>query len=128
MTADQTEWLWTPHESIGPYRFGEPVDRNQHALKPVPESSPERERFYVVGKKLILSCRKGRLVQAECWGEVKLDAVPLMGMSVGEAKALMPGSWERKSDDHYHSHALGIDLWLEDNVIASVTLWGPEPV
>lgn len=127
-------WDWTPGESVGPFRFGEPAD-DLIELYDLVEQEPDCSIAYwqtyrIPGWESSITVEDGRVSSICCHDSCLFEGNELLGMPFGVARELLgreDGMGEGVGAGHAaYFRRLGLTLWIEDGgVVDSATCEAP---
>ncbi len=125
-------WDWIPGESVGPFRFGDPVEDfiELYDLRKLEPDGTSRDSYDMPGWESGISFKEGRLVSVDCWDSCLFNGVELLGMPFTDFRDIL-GPEEEMSEGigwgvcaHYLSR-LGLSLFVGEDGMITSTSCGP---
>ena len=127
-------WDWTPGESVGPFRFGDPAAELielYDLVKQEPDCSIAYwETYRLPGWESTMMVEDGRISAVCCWDSCLFEENELLGMSFTVARELL-GPEDSFGEGVGFGYAayyarFGLTLWVEENdIIEGATFEAP---
>lgn len=134
---------WIPGNKIGPFIFGDNIKKylNQFHLQDVPEeyddkiahlvfTLPERDiRIYVD--------QQGNITSISCDDECWYQDVNMIGSNINDIADILDENLDERPESFdlgdeiqevYRYHNMGVDFWVVDETVISVTCYKPEEI